>query len=115
MYTESLDDSEFIPVELQVLGQSILEKIILEGGQETLQYCSIHELLLLANSHSVTVQLAALIMLTDLCFWSLMPSHQLIVYRQDVTECICRFKYVNDPYIDCVAVFLVHVHDDDNY
>ena len=109
MYTENLDGDSFTPGELQQLGNSIIEKIILEGGEETLQYCSIHELLLLVNCHNATAQLASLIMLADLCYWSSMPSYQLISYRQDVAECSCRFKYVNDPYIDCIAVFWVMV------
>ena len=114
LFTENLDDSGSISTEFRQLGNSILEKIILEGGEETLQYCSIHELLLLVNSHNATARLASLIMLVDLCHWSAMPAYHLMSYRQDVTECSCRFKYVNDSYIDCIALFVVsvciHIH-----
>ena len=93
--------------ELQEIGKSILEKIILEGGEEILQFCSEYELLMLMNIHAFTIQLAAFVMTADLCHCTVMPVYQMLSLLQDADHCNCRYKYVNEPYMDCTAVFVV--------
>ena len=93
--------------ELQEIGKSILEKIVLEGGEEILQFCSKYELLMLMNIHAFTIQLAAFVMTAELCHSSVLPTYRLLSLLQDADRFNCRYKYVNDPYMDCTAVFVV--------
>ena len=52
--------------------------------------------------------MTALVLLSDMLDnFALLP-YSLSKYREDSTLCACRFKYVNEPYINCMAAFIVH-------
>ena len=81
-----------------------------EKGQEMdelQEFCSEYELLMLMNIHAFTIQLAAFVMAADLCRSSVMPVFQQLSLLQDADHCTCRYKFVNEPYMDCMAVFVV--------
>lgn len=107
MFVHGSDEKGQEMDELQEVGKSILEKIVLEGGEEILQFCSEYELLMLMNIHAFTIQLAAFVMAADLCRSSVMPVFQQLSLLQDADHCTCRYKFVNEPYMDCTAVFVV--------
>lgn len=107
MFVHGSDEKVQEMDELQEIGRNILEKIVLEGGEEILQFCSEYELLMLMKIHAFTIQLAAFVMTADLCHSSVLPVYRMLALLQDADRCNCRYKYVNEPYMDCTAVFVV--------
>lgn len=51
--------------------------------------------------------MTALVFLADTCDQCTLPNASILTYRKDVTQCRCSVKYVNDPFQECVAFFVV--------
>ena len=107
LYSEGVDENTTVSTELQQIASSILEKIVLEGGQSALQYCSSYELLMLMNSSNLTARMGALVMMADLNHWSVQPLYELIRYRQDAVDWDCRFQIGNREMTAGVVVCVV--------
>ena len=104
---EGVDESITITPTLQKIASSILEKVVLEGGQTALQYCSNMELFMLLNSSNYIARMGALVMMADLCHWSVQPVHFLIEDCQDVFKYECSFQLEDGEEVEGIAMCLV--------
>ena len=104
---EGIDENITITPTLQKIACSILEKVVLEGGQTALQYCSNMELLMLLNSSNYIARMGGLVMMADLCHWSVQPMYYLIEDIQDVMKYQCTFQLNDEEELKGVALCLV--------